>query len=102
MASDFFTVEAWSWTGLVTHYVLFVIDLATRRVSLCGITTHPNEAWICRSRETLLSLAFLAPDLTEAILEGRQPPLLMVKHIRTIEIPLEWNAQSRLCAKFNG
>jgi hypothetical protein len=43
VASDFFTVEAWSRTGLVTYYVLFVIDLATRRVSLCGITTHPTR-----------------------------------------------------------
>jgi hypothetical protein len=42
-ASDFFTVEAWSWTGLVAHYDLFVIDLATRRVSVCGITL------ICRA-----------------------------------------------------
>jgi putative transposase len=53
-ASDFFTVEAWSWTGLVTHYVLFVIDLATRRVSLCGITTHPNEAWMMQIARNLL------------------------------------------------
>lgn len=26
-ASDFFTVEVWSWRGLMTHYVLFVIEL---------------------------------------------------------------------------
>jgi putative transposase len=45
-ASDFFTVEAWSWRGLVTHYILFVIDLATRRVVIAGITTNPNEAWM--------------------------------------------------------
>jgi hypothetical protein len=48
-----------------------------------------------------LSLAYLAPDLTEAILDGRQPPRLMVKHIRTNDIPLEWNAQRRLFARFN-
>ena len=33
-ASDFFTVEVWSWRGLITHYVLFVIDLATRKVAI--------------------------------------------------------------------
>ena len=33
-ASDFFTVEVWNWKGLVTVYVLFVIDLSTRRVTL--------------------------------------------------------------------
>jgi putative transposase len=42
-ASDFFTVEVWSRHGLITHYVLFVIELATRRVVICGITTNPNE-----------------------------------------------------------
>jgi hypothetical protein len=30
-AADFFTMEVWSWRGLMTHYVLFVIELATRR-----------------------------------------------------------------------
>jgi hypothetical protein len=50
----------------------------------------------------LLSLASLAPDLTKASLDGRQPPLLMVKRIRTIVIPVAWNAQRRLFAQFNG
>ena len=50
-ASDFFTVEVWSWRGLITHYVLFVIDLATRRVFIGGITTNPNEMWMLQSRE---------------------------------------------------
>ncbi len=45
-ASDFFTVEVWNWRGLITHYVLFVIDLDTRRVVIGGITTNPNEAWM--------------------------------------------------------
>ena len=40
-ANDFFTVEVWSWRGLVTHYILFVIDLAARRVVIVGITTAP-------------------------------------------------------------
>jgi putative transposase len=45
-ASDFFTVEPWSWFGLVTYYVLFVMELATRRVCIAGITTHPDEQWM--------------------------------------------------------
>jgi putative transposase len=52
-ASDFFTVEVWSWRGLVTHYVLFVIDLATRRVFIGGITTNPNETWMLQAARTL-------------------------------------------------
>jgi transposase InsO family protein len=52
-ASDFFTVEVWSWRGLVTHYILFVIDLATRRVVIAGITTNPNEAWMLQIARNL-------------------------------------------------
>ena len=44
-ASDFFTVEVWSWSGLVTYYVLFVMELATRRVCIAGITKHPDTQW---------------------------------------------------------
>ena len=33
VAADFFSAEVWSWRGLTTHYVLFVIDLVTRRYS---------------------------------------------------------------------
>jgi transposase InsO family protein len=45
VAADFFSVEVWSWRGLTTHYVLFVIDLATRRIR-AGITVHPNADWM--------------------------------------------------------
>jgi putative transposase len=45
-AVDFFTVEVWSPRGLLTFDVLFVIELATRRVEIAGITPNPNEAWM--------------------------------------------------------
>jgi hypothetical protein len=37
-ATDFFTVEVATWHGLVTYYVLVVMELATRRVQIAGIT----------------------------------------------------------------
>ena len=43
---DFFTAEVLTWRGLTTYYVLFVIHLETRRVTLAGITPHPNEGWM--------------------------------------------------------
>jgi hypothetical protein len=46
----------------------------------------------------LLPLAFLAPDLTEAILDGRQPQWLTLAHARPQRIPLDWNAQRELFA----
>ena len=45
-AMDFTTVDIWSLKGLVRYYLLFTMDLSTRRVHLAGITTNPNEAWM--------------------------------------------------------
>jgi putative transposase len=44
--TDFFTVEVLTWRGLVTYYVLFFLHLESRRVSIAGITRHPNEEWM--------------------------------------------------------
>jgi transposase InsO family protein len=45
-AADFFTVEIARPTGLVTYYVLFVIELSTRRIHIAGITPAPNEEYM--------------------------------------------------------
>lgn len=45
-AADFFTVEAWTPGGLVTFYVLFIMELSTRRVHLAGLTPNPDTAWM--------------------------------------------------------
>jgi transposase InsO family protein len=45
---DFFTVEVLTWRGLATYYVPFFIHLQTRRVTLAGITRHPNQEWMDR------------------------------------------------------
>jgi putative transposase len=45
-AMDFFTVEVATWHGLVTYYVLVVIELATRQVHIAGITPHPTAAFM--------------------------------------------------------
>jgi hypothetical protein len=64
-ASDFFTVEVWSCFGLVTYYVLFVMELATRRVCVAGITRHPDEHWI-------LQMARQLTDTVDGILLGKR------------------------------
>ncbi|MHC4339979.1 MAG: hypothetical protein ACYSX0_07180 [Planctomycetota bacterium] len=45
-AADFFTTEIWTLRGLVTYYVLFFIDLASRKVHIAGMTPHPHQAWM--------------------------------------------------------
>jgi transposase InsO family protein len=46
VATDFFTTEVWTLGGLVTFYVLFFIELESRRVHIAGATPHPNAAWM--------------------------------------------------------
>jgi transposase InsO family protein len=45
-ATDFFTVEVATWHGLVTYYVLVVMELATRCVCVAGITPYPTAAFM--------------------------------------------------------
>ena len=53
---DFFTVEVLTWRGLVTYYVLFVLHLESRRVSVAGITRHPDQEWM--EQISFMSLCF--------------------------------------------
>jgi transposase InsO family protein len=45
-ATDFLSVEICTMRGLVTQYVLFFIDLASRSVHVAGITPHPDNSWM--------------------------------------------------------
>jgi hypothetical protein len=44
VATDFFTVEVLTLTGLITYFVLFFIDLESRRTCVAGVTRHPDQA----------------------------------------------------------
>jgi putative transposase len=50
LACDFFTVET---LGLKTLYVLFFIELATRRVHVSGCTEQPTSAWVTQQAQQL-------------------------------------------------
>ena len=43
---DFFTSEVWTACGLVTYYILFVIDLKSRKVHFAGATPNPGESFM--------------------------------------------------------
>ena len=45
-AVDFTTIEVWTMGGLVTFYLLFVMEIATRRVHFAGCTPNPDEPWM--------------------------------------------------------
>jgi hypothetical protein len=67
LACDFFTVET-IW--LQTIYVLFFIELGSRRVHFAGLTTNPHQFWVTQQARQLVwdladegsSLRFLIHD----------------------------------------
>ena len=64
-AIDFTTVEVWTRSGLVTFYLLFAMELTTRRVHFAGCTASPNEAWMKQTARELTSAG-------DGFLEGKQ------------------------------
>ncbi len=50
IACDFFTVET---VFLKTLYVLFFIELSTRRVHVAGTTSRPESAWVTQQARNL-------------------------------------------------
>ncbi len=52
-AIDFTTIEVWTTRGLVTYYLLFVMELATRRVQFAGCTPNPDGPWMRQMAKNL-------------------------------------------------
>ena len=50
VVTDYFTVDTWNLKRL---YVLFFMELATRRILCFGVTEHPNQEWVSEQARTL-------------------------------------------------
>jgi hypothetical protein len=48
LASDFFTIEVWTPTGLKRFIVLFFMELSTRRVEISGIARNATGLWMAQ------------------------------------------------------
>ena len=66
--------------------------LQTDDAGLPTLTTAPPSPYLRR----ILRLAFLAPDLQRAILDGRQPPGLTLEQLTRAPIPHIWSEQATL------
>lgn len=64
-AIDFTTVEVWTKGGLVTFYLLFVMEVATRRVHFAGCTPSPHDPWMTR-------MAINLTDCVDGFLLGKR------------------------------
>jgi transposase InsO family protein len=74
---DFTTIDVWTRSGLVTCYLIFVMELATRRVPFAGCTPNPDEEW-------MLQVARNVTDTEEGFLR-RTKCLLMDRDARLSE-----------------
>jgi site-specific DNA recombinase len=67
------------------------------RAGLAGTTSEASirdgQSLGTRYERRLCTLAFLAPDIQSAIIEGHQPPGLNLQRLFRGEIPLDWAAQ---------
>jgi putative transposase len=81
LACDFFTVET---LRLQTLFVLFFIELQTRRVFLVGCTEHPSAAWVTQQ----------ARNLTWYLDEAERWPTLLI-HDRDAKFPASFDAVFR-------
>jgi site-specific DNA recombinase len=66
---------------------------ARKGVSLAAIGRR--YGWTDSPVRQRIRLAFLSPQITTAILEGRQPPELSLQHLLTRPIPLDWDRQAK-------
>jgi transposase InsO family protein len=45
-ATNFPSVEDFTFKGLIPYYLLFFIDIASRKIHVAGIASHPDNAWM--------------------------------------------------------
>jgi putative transposase len=74
---DFTTIGVWTKKGLATYYLLFFMELATRRIHFAGLSTNPDEGWILQAARNVT-------DADQGFLRGKRY-LLMDRDSKFLE-----------------
>jgi len=106
IACDFFTVDTVRATRL---FVLFFIDLGSRRVHLAGVTAHPHAGWVCQQarqatwslRERPIAARFLIRD-RDSKFSGAFDDVFRSEGIAIIKTPVQAPKANAYAERFVG
>lgn len=106
IACDFFTVDT---VALRRIYVLFFIELSSRRVHLAGITESPDGAWVTRQARNLVwdlheeasSVRFLVRD-NDTKFSGAFDEIFRSERIEVVRTPVEAPKANAIAERFVG
>jgi transposase InsO family protein len=94
-ATDFFSVEVLTRTGLVRYFVLFIIDLQTRRIEIAGIAQQPDGEWMKQIARNLTDADDGFLNGTRYLIHDRDPSftgalreLLKSSGVKTVKLPV--------------
>ncbi len=95
-ATDFFSVEVLTRTGLVRYFVLFIIELQTRRVEITGIARQPDGEWMKQIVRNLTDADDGFLNGTRYLIHDRDPlftevfrELLKSSDVKTVKLPAQ-------------
>jgi hypothetical protein len=106
LACDFFTVDT---VFLKRIYVLFVIEVATRRVHIVGVTAHATGAWVVQRVRNLLldadswigQMRFLVRDRDSKFVSGFDAVFTSIG-VRVVQTPPPGADRELLCRTLGG
>ncbi len=93
-ATDFFSVKVITRSGLARYFVLFIIDLKTRRIEIAGIIQQPEREWMNQIARNLVDCEDGFLNGSRHLIHDRDPlfttsfrEVLKSSGVRTVKLP---------------